>query len=461
MRTRWAVIAALALAGLTACKDKGAFEIKRDVKRESKKTTGVPSEIMGSIGDAKPSLSITGASGAIADAIKRTLEADPIARRGAIAVDVKLAPAEPAGSGTLDATLSVNALFAHPPQLSRLAGTLTVHVTYSNASTGQLGQELGEAITSWLADEKLPDNLGVPSGTVPRVTRVVAGPPNCTLHEDGSVRCWDLGSTEAVPISKANGSIAISAANNFGACGVRKDGKAWCLDAWNNTAALEVREVCGVSGAVEISVGQATACALLGDGTVRCWPREEASYEPCSGATSSTEIAGLADAVSIDIGPFDGCAVTKDGNVSCWEHCGNDCKSGVQGRIDPRVPPRAAVVKGIAKAKQVLHAFQPCAWIGDDRVVCTKAGDRKASDMVVPEPIEKLVRTRAGVCALTTAGNLMCATGSTPFEKQGVSDLVDVGGGIAGMCGVTSKNEVSCWGGMSGSDPVRPVALSY
>ncbi|MFN0252320.1 MAG: hypothetical protein ACKV2T_35925 [Kofleriaceae bacterium] len=456
------VVIAAALLGVTACKGKDAatFEIRRDVKSDTKKATGTPGEQVGMLSDAKPSLSIIGLSGPFADGMKAAIEKSAVAKKGAVTVAVTLSPASPGRSGSASATVDATALFAHPPELSKLHGTFEVKLSFSNVSPEQLGAEVGDVITDWIEGEKLPKNLGVSSGPAAKVTSIVTGPPNCTLHEDASVRCWDLNEQEAIPVPAASGTIAIDAANNFGACGVRKDGKAWCLDAWDNVSKREVREVCGVTGAIDVSVGQSTACALLGDGKVRCWPREATAYAPCNSPVGAVEVAGLADATTIETGPFDGCSIRKDGSVACWEHCAKGCNSGVVGRVDVRVAPKATAVKGLANAKQVVIAFQPCAWIGDDKIACAADGSMKASEQTVPEPIKALVRERIGVCAHGASGALWCGRGADKLVKNEVAtDLVHVGGGAAGMCGVNSKNEVTCWVGMSGDDPVHSVAL--
>jgi hypothetical protein len=462
MKLRCVVVAAA--LGVSACKGKGedvaTFEIERAVKSDTKKATSTPGEHVGKLSDAKPSLAITGVSGPFADGMKAAIEKSPVAKLGAVTVTVTLSPASPDRSGKATAKLDAKALFAHPPEVSKLEGTFDVQLTFSNVNPERLGAEVGDVITDWIEGAKLPENLGVSTAPVPKVTSIVAGPPNCTLHEDASVRCWDLNEKEATPVPAASKTIAIDAANNFGACGVRKDGTAWCLDAWDNASKLEVREVCGVTGAVDVSVGQATACALLGDGKVRCWPREATAYAPCNSPVGAVEVAGLADATTIETGPFDGCSIRKDGSVACWEHCAKGCNSGVVGRVDARVPPKAAVVKGLAKAKQVVIAFQPCAWVGDDKIACAANGDLKASERTVPEPIKALVRERMGVCAHGASGALWCGRAADKLVKNEVAtDLVHVGGGAGGTCGVNSKNEVMCWGGMSGDDPVHSVAL--
>jgi hypothetical protein len=150
----------------SACKGNSAgehgFEITSDVKRDSKTTTGLPGDSIGTFDDAKPSLSIDGLRGPIADAMKSTIEKSPIAPKGALSLTALISPASPAASGTLDATLEIKALFAHPPELVKLDATLRVHLRYSNATPAHLGNELGRAVANWLALEHLPENLGAP-----------------------------------------------------------------------------------------------------------------------------------------------------------------------------------------------------------------------------------------------------------------------------------------------------------
>jgi hypothetical protein len=307
--------------------------------------------------------------------------------------------------------------------------------------------------------EKLPAQPK--SGPIPKITRIAAGPPHCTLHEDNSVRCWDYHGTDALPIPKAAGTKAIDAGNNFGACGLRKsDGSAWCMDAWSNSVAFEVRDVCGVNAATDISVGQQTACAVLDNGHVRCWPRKEQAFSPCdAGGKPAVEIAGLADATSIEVGAFDACAIRKDGSVACWELCGKDCASGVAGQVDPNVAPKATPVKGLANAKQLVYSYQPCALVGDDHVKCAAVKTAKASDTKLPEPVKRLSVGLGGICALTTKGHLFCWHGEPPVPAG--DGLFDFAGDISDLCGVNEKNEIMCWGGMSGSEPPHVVALTY
>ncbi len=73
-------------------------------------------------------------------------------------------------------------------------------------------------------------------------------------------------------------------------------------------------------GVQQVSVGGAHACALLADGTVRCWG-DNASGQlgpaPVAGH-APREVPGLKDIVKVTTGHDFSCALSKAGTVSCW-----------------------------------------------------------------------------------------------------------------------------------------------
>ena len=431
-------------------------ETKRELHTEDTMLTGLPGPQVATLSDAKPALSVTGVTGPVADGVRDELGRSDLVKRGAVAVAIQGVPARPASDGTLQLTIETTAVFAHPPQVSKLQSTITGRLEYHGLDANLLGHELGDIVVDWLANRKLPATVGLPAGPPAPAQHVASGSPSCSLHADGSVRCWEP-SREAVPVSAVAGTKAIDAAQNYGACGVAGDGRAYCIDAWDNTTALEARHVCGVEHATAISVGQQTACAVVDGGHVRCWGRKPEWFEPCGSGKAAVEVKGVAGAETVDTGPFAGCARSHDGAVACWEHCGKDCKSGVQGQVD--VAPAASPVKSLGKAVHLAVGHDACAASGD-RVTCVDLPRGKPATTVVPEPVKQLARTAHGLCALGASGHVLCWGGKDkPAPVAGLDDVVALDADLAGTCAVTGKGAVLCWGRMGQPDNAPPTEI--
>jgi alpha-tubulin suppressor-like RCC1 family protein len=77
----------------------------------------------------------------------------------------------------------------------------------------------------------------------------------------------------------------------------------------------------GITGVVRLIAGEASTCALLGDGSVRCWGSNDEG-ELGLGKRSSDErparVTALADVEQICLASAHGCALTKQGKLLCW-----------------------------------------------------------------------------------------------------------------------------------------------
>jgi hypothetical protein len=79
--------------------------------------------------------------------------------------------------------------------------------------------------------------------------------------------------------------------------------------------------VSGLSDVVDISVGGENSCALLSDGSVKCWGYNNLGLLGNNSTTSSTTplaVSGLTGAVAISAGGGHSCALLGNGAVNCW-----------------------------------------------------------------------------------------------------------------------------------------------
>jgi alpha-tubulin suppressor-like RCC1 family protein len=172
----------------------------------------------------------------------------------------------------------------------------------------------------------------------------------CALLVDGTAQCWgsnasgQLGngsttdSTTPVPVSVVTGAAAI-AAGGAHSCALMTDGTVACWGAngagelglgtssgpqtcpGNEPCATTPVKVPKLSGVTAIAAGEDDTCALLSDGTVRCWGSND-DGELGDGTTmdSSTPVvvSGLRGASAIAMADASACALLSSGDVVCW-----------------------------------------------------------------------------------------------------------------------------------------------
>lgn len=176
----------------------------------------------------------------------------------------------------------------------------------------------------------------------------------------------------------------------------------------------------GISTATAIAAGGAHTCALLADGTVRCWGANlsgQLGNETTEGSLIPARVSGVSDAVAIGAGSTHTCAVLADRTVRCWG-------SNVHGELGNGTTHRSTVpapVEGIRDALAVTGgAAHTCALLGDRTVRCWgsnlegQLGNGSADDSRVPVAVPGLsiaVQVSAGgfhTCALLAGGGAQC-----------------------------------------------------
>ena len=139
----------------------------------------------------------------------------------------------------------------------------------------------------------------------------------CALDEKGAPLCWGTGDwgpkgAYAKPAGLAGASYI--ATGDRHACVVGKDKKVWCWGQ-NDAGQLGTKSdtnahpkptpVPGIANAVKLAAGEASMCALMADGTAKCWGEKVAT-----GVTS--------DLADICIATQHACALTKSSSIRCW-----------------------------------------------------------------------------------------------------------------------------------------------
>src|SRR5207248_2224560 len=160
---------------------------------------------------------------------------------------------------------------------------------------------------------------------------------------NGTAKCWGLNTpgqlgdgtttnaSTPVVVSGLSTAVAISAGGNH-SCALLANGTAKCwgyngsgqLGNGTTTDASTPVVVSGVSGgstAVAIGAGGNHSCALLANGTAKCWGAN--AFGQLGNGTnthSSTPVVvtGLSTAVAIAAGGNHSCALPANGTVKCW-----------------------------------------------------------------------------------------------------------------------------------------------
>lgn len=286
---------------------------------------------------------------------------------------------------------------------------------------------------------------------------VAGGTHTCATLASGAVSCWGSGlygqigngswadSVTPVPVSGLTAPIQL-AAGAVHSCAVITGGavKCWGRNEYGQLGDPEVATtapdnrradpvtVASVSGATAAAAGGYHSCALLGDGSVKCWggrfngsPLGSPYHEPVT-------ISSLTGATAIAAGTGHGCAVVSGGSVKCWaNNDGGQLGDGTVGVDDH--PTDAVFVAGVSSATAVTAGLHhSCALLADGTVRCWGRND---------------------LCQL---GNGTCVNSATPVAVSGITGATAIGAGSAFTCALAGA-AVKCWGdnwaGQLGLDP--------
>ncbi len=373
---------------------------------------------------------------------------------------------------------------------------------------------------------------------------------SCALMQDRTVRCWgnddygQLGSgaasvtTTCFPATGISGTpqicvapIAISslsnvtalAAGGYHTCALISDGSVKCWgrndrgQLGDGTTVSKAAPVTPIdSGAIAIATGRFHSCAVVTGNVVKCWGTNQNGQLGASGlpADCSTayysdfaetepycptpfSVVGVSSASNVATGYGHTCALISNGSIKCW----GDNSVGQLGQSVAVSPSAPVTVSGLSAVKQLAsNDVRTCTVSGTgNRLQCWgqnqwgEVGNGNTIEQDTPVPVANLpasptvlsVATGAGhTCSLMSDSTLRCwgdnafgelATNdaspvTSPVTPGGVNGAVSAvsGGGGHTSAVITADQSIQCWGrnqrGQLGTgttaDSVSPVTVN-
>jgi alpha-tubulin suppressor-like RCC1 family protein len=283
----------------------------------------------------------------------------------------------------------------------------------------------------------------------------------CALPATRTVQCWGDnfgGQLGQLPLSDADApvvvpgvanAVQVSMGDDLG-CALGSTGTVTCWGANNRGQAgtgqlfgspyfmVPPGPVVGLTTAVSVSAGYGGACALLVDGTVRCWGANDSGQlgTAAAGMMQSpvpVTIAGIAGATAVSSG-WSPCALLGDGTVACWGSNSHGELGAGSSAQSSAVPLKVA---GITNATAISVGVEyACARLADATATCWGSnmegtlGDGTNNDSPVPVPVMGLTGVAAVVagnehtCAQLDTGGFTC-WGNNQYGQLGDGTTMD------------------------------------
>jgi alpha-tubulin suppressor-like RCC1 family protein len=200
----------------------------------------------------------------------------------------------------------------------------------------------------------------------------------------------------------------------------------------------------GLAEAVSISAYDNHACVVLADGHVACWGTWLGVHGTAATvALSPVMVSGLGNVVALDVNKDQACAVDSAGQVWCWGNLGYDGIENTESQQPMSGAP--SLIPGISNAIAVSlsetgmsYTYQgmACALLSSGQVQCWGHGHLGQSGL--------------------SPNSTGIATSATPITVANLSDAV----AVRGTCVLRSNGQVLCWGEIDQYDPSTGQGLT-
>jgi uncharacterized repeat protein (TIGR01451 family) len=286
--------------------------------------------------------------------------------------------------------------------------------------------QLGYGNVNPIGDNETPGSVGPVDLGAGRTARAIAagGFHTCAVLDNGTVKCWGIGTdgrlgygntntigdneTPATvgPVDLGPGRTAVAiTAGSFHTCALLDNGTVRCWGrsdvgqlGYGNVNSIGDNETPGTVGPVDvgagrtvkaISAGDVDTCALLDNGTIRCWGSGQFGELGYGNGDNigDTEVPGSVGPVDIGTGftasAISGggshvCAVRSEGTALCWGF-GNGGRLGYGDTLnigDDELPGNRTVTVAIGRSERTITAGGnlTCSLLDDGTVRCWGVG---------------------------------------------------------------------------------------
>jgi alpha-tubulin suppressor-like RCC1 family protein len=320
------------------------------------------------------------------------------------------------------------------------------------------------------------------------------GSHNCALLDNGSVLCWGLNS---------RGQLGLDHTNSIG----------------DNSGEMALLSAVDLGAkAVAIGAGRLHSCALLDNGSIKCWGNNEFGQlgigNKTSQGDSSGEMALLNSidfgqrVVSIAVGEDHNCALLDNGSIKCWGR-NDDGQLGMDDDEDiGDSPGELATLSGVKLSDNATAVYaggnNSCLLLDNGSIKCwgannsgqlglgrTSFPDDKVGDnlgemsalsaITLERPVNLLTLGRDHICALLDNGTTQCwglnddgqlglghsdKIGDNPGEMTTLGQVpiavaTDLSASYHHSCALLENSLIKCWGhntyGQLGVGDIAPV----
>lgn len=309
----------------------------------------------------------------------------------------------------------------------------------------------------------------------------------CASLNNGAVKCWGSNSYQQlsassvlkyshtpleIPEFQNAKSVALQSS---GTCVIDTQDKVKCTNKdlagyLNETSRMSLPTlVKNIPGASSVQLGQLHGCAVINDGTAKCWGNNEYGQlgdgTLNSNDTGLSDVAGLTHVSKIVPSQVYTCALIGSGpelgKVKCWgSNWSGAIGNGMQG-WGYKVTTPTDVINGTDMVDLVTADYGYCGLVNNGSVRCWgyngygHLGDGTTIDslqaQVVPglSGVAKIAARGGAICALMIDKTVQCWGGSvlSPTPVAGLTDVTEIAVGASHKCVVLTDKTVKCWGG--------------